>query len=274
MRSDKQTVQQAIRNLPALLALVFARKFLEPGALARAAFCYVLLCGASELLLVVKRRLRAGNWGGLRVEVGSWSWGERAVRLGPLVLSLVLGWRFAVGMVALVALGLLQDRVLRRIVLLDVIGLGVEFSLKAALGGWALAVRISPWLLLCTFLLALLVGLGKRRNELAGAPSAGQAGREVLEEYTPQLLNQLLAVVTSSTFIAFALYTVSPDRPSSAPLYFTLPMVLYGILRYLYLVHRSDMRQGSEIAILEDRASMVNIVLWSLVTLALLWPRG
>lgn len=270
--NQQQFLRQSIQNLAALLALVFARRFGIPLEVIKALIGYVVLCGASALVLTVGplfQREGLGGVGGFFRGSSTW-W--RAVMLGGTVAALLLDIRFAIGLVGYMILGVVHDLFLSRVVLIDVIALGIEFSLKAALGGLALDVRISPWLLVCTFFLALLVALGKRRNEMGRNQEDGGLARAVLFEYSPKLLDQLLAVVTSAAFIAFAIYTVTAPGVTRARLYLTLPFVLYGILRYLYLVHRRDLEYGSEVALLTDGPSLVNMLIWLALTLYLLGP--
>ncbi len=275
---QEQLARQLVQNLVAILALVFAQRFLEIGYVLRAAAAYIVLSATSVLVLGVSHAVLTG-W--IPETTRWWSRGSSRARAvaGGLSASAVgaviiwqLGWPFVAGLVVYALLAVLHDVILSRIVLVDVILLGIEFSLKAALGALALRVRISPWLLLCTFFLALMVALGKRRNELRFEAAMGPPPREVLTDYSPRLLDQLLAVVTSSSFLAFAIYTVQSQQTHAAPLIYTLPFVLFGILRYLYLVHRSDMREGSELMLLRDPASLVNIMIWLGLTALLIWP--
>jgi 4-hydroxybenzoate polyprenyltransferase len=157
---------------------------------------------------------------------------------------------------------------LKHVVLLDVLTIGALFVIRAAAGAAAVDVRISPWLLLCTALLALFLALAKRRGELVLVGARRTPGRPVLEGYSLELVDQLVSVVASSTVIAYALYTVTA-RPSKA-LMATIPFVLFGIFRYLLLVHRDDLGEEPEQVLLTDVPIIVTICLWALTAALIL----
>jgi 4-hydroxybenzoate polyprenyltransferase len=156
---------------------------------------------------------------------------------------------------------------LKHIVLLDVLAIGALFVIRAAAGAEAVDVRISPWLLLCTALLALFLALAKRRGELVLVGAEATPGRPVLEGYSLELVDQLVSVVASSTVIAYSLYTVTA-RPSKA-LMVTIPFVLFGIFRYLLLIHRDDLGEEPEQVLFTDVPTIVTVCGW-VVTAALI----
>ena len=163
----------------------------------------------------------------------------------------------------LLAFGALQAAYtvgLKRVVLLDVLTIGGLFVVRAAAGAEAVAVRISPWLLLCTALLALFLALAKRRGELVLVGAQATPGRPVLEGYSLELVDQLVSVVASSTVIAYSLYTVTA-RPSKA-LMVTIPFVLFGIFRYLLLIHRDDVGEEPEQVLFTDVPIIVAVCGW------------
>ncbi|HEY2939165.1 MAG TPA: decaprenyl-phosphate phosphoribosyltransferase [Gaiellaceae bacterium] len=181
-----------------------------------------------------------------------------AALLGLASLGLLLG--FATLQVAY-TLGLKQ------VVLLDVLAIGALFVIRAAAGAEAVDVRISPWLLLCTALLALFLALAKRRGELVLVGAQATPGRPVLEGYSLELVDQLVGIVASSTVIAYSLYTVTA-RPSKA-LMATIPFVLFGIFRYLLLIHRDDVGEEPEQVLLTDMPIILTVCGWA-VTAALI----
>jgi 4-hydroxybenzoate polyprenyltransferase len=156
---------------------------------------------------------------------------------------------------------------LKHLVLLDVLTIGALFVIRAAAGAEAVDVRISPWLLLCTALLALFLALAKRRGELILVGAQATPGRPVLEGYSLELVDQLVGIVASSTVIAYSLYTVTA-RPSKA-LMVTIPFVLFGIFRYLLLIHRDDIGEEPEQVLLTDVPILVAVCGW-IVTAALI----
>jgi 4-hydroxybenzoate polyprenyltransferase len=148
----------------------------------------------------------------------------------------------------------------KHVVLVDVLVIGGLFVIRAAAGAEAVDVRISPWLLLCTALLALFLALAKRRGELVLVGARETPGRPVLEGYSLELVDQLVSVVAASTVIAYSLYTFTA-RDSKA-LMATIPFVIFGVFRYLLLVHRDDLGEEPEQVLLTDVPIMVDVALW------------
>ncbi|MGZ3664412.1 MAG: decaprenyl-phosphate phosphoribosyltransferase [Ktedonobacterales bacterium] len=156
---------------------------------------------------------------------------------------------------------------LKHIVLLDVFAIAAGFVVRAMAGAVAVAVHISPWLYLCTILLSLFLALGKRRQELLSLEHNAMAHRRILSEYTPQLLDQLITVVTSATIMAYSLYTFQGET-GDWRLMVTIPFVLYGIFRYLYLVYARGEGGSPEEILLRDRHVRWSVVLCA-ITVAL-----
>jgi len=157
---------------------------------------------------------------------------------------------------------------LKHLVLLDVLAIGGLFVLRAAAGAAAVDVRISPWLLLCTALLALFLALGKRRAELVLVGDESTPTRPALEGYTLALVDQLLAVVAAATVIAYSLYTFTA-RDSSA-LMVTIPFVLFGVFRYLLLLHRGSAGEEPENVLVRDTPILVCVAAWAVTCAAVL----
>src|SRR5436309_8036778 len=149
---------------------------------------------------------------------------------------------------------------LKHVVLVDVLAIGGLFVVRAAAGAEAVDVRISPWLLLCTALLALFLALAKRRGELVLVGARETPGRPVLEGYSLELVDQLVTVVAASTVIAYSLYTFTA-RDSKA-LMVTIPFVIFGVFRYLLLVHRDDLGEEPEQVLLTDVPIIVAVCGW------------
>jgi len=136
-------------------------------------------------------------------------------------------------------------------------------------------VEISPWLLVCTILLALFIALSKRRHELVLLEGDATGHRRSLAEYSPYLLDQMISVVTASTVMAYALYTMHADtvkKVGSNHLVFSLPFVIFGIFRYLYLVHRKSEGGSPERVLVSDVQFVINILLWlATIGIVLYW---
>lgn len=161
---------------------------------------------------------------------------------------------------------------LKEVVILDVMAIAAGFVIRAAAGGVLINVPVSPWLIICTFLLMMFLGFSKRRHELILLEGRATEHRGTLREYSPYFLDQMIAVVTASTVVAYAIYTVSPEvreKLGTDKLYLTIPFVLFGIFRYLYLVHQREEGGNPTQLLLSDRPLLVDMLLW-LVTTALL----
>jgi hypothetical protein len=156
----------------------------------------------------------------------------------------------------------------------DVLVVALGFALRAAAGALIIDVAISGWLLICTVLLALFLALGKRRHEVLTLHGDAGQHRPVLTEYSAELLDQMIAVVTASTVTAYALYTMSPETVAkfhTSLLPATLPFVLYGIFRYLYLLYQRQLGGNPTDAVFRDRALLLNTLLWLLVVLLIIY---
>ena len=160
---------------------------------------------------------------------------------------------------------LLYSVALKHVVIIDVLTIAGGFVLRAVASAVAVEVPIGTWLLTCTTLLALFLALSKRRHELILLGEGATDHRRILDEYNPYLLDQMISVVTASTLIAYVTFALSADtaqRLGTARLDLTIPFVLYGIFRYLYLVHQRR-GGGSPAALLAtDRPLLACVVLW------------
>ena len=203
-----------------------------------------------------------------------------ALGLGVVLLavSLVAAYALSVrfGLVATVYAALLTAYSvwLKHLVILDVLAVAAGFVLRAVAGAAAIAVEISGWLVICTILVALFLALGKRRHEYLTLKGDAAAHRPILAEYSESFLDQMVAVVTASTVTAYALYTMSPDTVAKFHtrwLPVTLPFVLYGIFRYLYLLYRRELGGNPSDLLLNDRALLVNTALWLLALLVIIY---
>ena len=201
--------------------------------------------------------------------------------VGLLVGSLVAAFRLSVafGLVAASYAILLTaySLWLKHLVILDVLTVAAGFVLRAVAGAAAIAVEISGWLVICTILVALFLALGKRRHEYRTLRGEAAAHRPILAEYSESFLDQMVAVVTASTVTAYALYTMSPDTVAkfhTRLLPVTLPFVLYGIFRYLYLLYRRELGGNPSDLLLNDRALLINTLLWMLALLVIIYGPG
>jgi len=165
---------------------------------------------------------------------------------------------------------------LKNIVIMDVFSIAFGFVLRVVAGAVVISVEVSSWLLTCTILIALFLGLSKRRHELVTLEGVAKKHRKVLRKYSPYLLDQMISVVTASTVVAYALYTMAEEtvtKLGTKKLIFTLPFVIYGIFRYLYLIHQKGEGGNPEHILVKDKALMINILLWILVVSLILYIR-
>jgi 4-hydroxybenzoate polyprenyltransferase len=168
----------------------------------------------------------------------------------------------------------LYSTTLKHVVILDVLTIAFGFVLRAWAGAIAVDVVMSHWLLLLTLLLALFIGLSKRRAELVSLAGDASEHRRSLAEYSPNLLDQMIGIATASTLLAYALYTIDPETVAkfgTDRLLWTFPFPLYGILRYLYLVHQRDGGGDPAELLLTDRPLLACVALWGLAVLLIVY---
>jgi 4-hydroxybenzoate polyprenyltransferase len=199
-----------------------------------------------------------------------------AVIAGAVALAggFVLNWRFGVVGLAYLVLELAYSFKLKHIVVLDVMAVAAGFALRAVAGTVLVHVTLSSWLFVVTILFALFISLAKRRHELITLVNGGSGHRAVLENYSEQLLDQMMAVATSATVIAYCLYTIAPEtiaKFGTHSLMLTVPFVLYAIYRYLYLVYRKEMGGAPEQALLGDWPLLVDVLLWMAGVVAIIY---
>lgn len=278
---------QWVKNLFVFAGLVFAHKLFTPlfwpALAAFALFC--LLSGATYLLNDVadydKDRLHPQK---RHRPVASGALGRGAalafgiaLLVGGLALSFWLARPFGLVAFAYVVLLVLYSVALKHLVILDVLTVAIGFVLRAIAGAVVIEVEISGWLLICTILIALFLALGKRRHELLALEGEAANHRPILAQYSPGLLDQMIAVVTASTVTAYALYTMSPEtvgKFGTRLLPLTLPFVLYGIFRYLYLLYQRALGGNPSELFLNDRALLLNSALWALTVLLIIYGPG
>ncbi len=184
------------------------------------------------------------------------------VGLGSLAVAAVVSPSplFPLALLGFVVLNLAYSFYLKNIVLLDLFGIAGGFMLRAVGGAVIIGVEISPWLYLCTLLGSLFIGLAKRRHELLVLEGTAAAHRKILGEYTPEFLEELISMMTSALLVSYALYTYFAYRTHA--MMATIPFAVYGIFRYLYLVHLKNEGGAPEEILLRDRPLLIDIALW------------
>lgn len=190
------------------------------------------------------------------------------IGITSLVFSFLLNLRFGMVVFSYLILQLAYTFSLKHIIILDVFSVAAGFLLRVLAGAVIIDVPISTWLLVCTMLLALFLSFCKRRHELINLEAEAVNHRESLKEYSTYLLDQMIAVVTASTLISYALYTMSTEtvqRFGTTNLKYTIPLVLFGIFRYLYLIHQKDEGGNPESIILKDKPMIFNIFFYVII---------
>ena len=198
-----------------------------------------------------------------------------------LAWAFLISTRFGVIVAAYLVTNLVYSAGLKRMVILDVLLLSAGFVYRA-IGGVAIVEKFLPdiylsyWLILCAFLLSLFLALAKRRREIALLGDAAAAHRASLADYSLQMIDQVIAALTAATLVSYSLYTISDDTLAhygTRDLFWTIPFVVYGLFRYLYLIYNRS--EGGDPAglLLRDRPTLVNVMLWVLVTAVIVYFR-
>jgi len=273
------------KNLVVFAGLLFGRRLFDSTAVLAAVGAFTVFCVLSGVVYLVndiadresdrRHPLKARRpiaSGALPVSAAV----AAAIVLGAAGLAgaAAIGRPFATVAVAYLVLQLAYSASLKHVVIIDVLTIAVGFVLRAAGGAVAVNVEISQWLLVCTILLALFIALAKRRHEIVLLADGAPTHRPILGEYSAYLLDQMIAVVTASTLIAYVFYTISPETVGKFQtrwLGLTIPFPLYGIFRYLYLVHQRDGGGSPADLLLADRPLLACVALWALAVALIIY---
>lgn len=277
--------RQWLKNGIVFAGVIFAQKLNDLHAVALSIIAFALFCALSSSVYLfndlsdierdrrhpVKRRRPLAS--GRLSPTLAWVMAFALTGLG-IGLSFAVRWQFGALALAYFALNVGYTVRLKHVAILDVMCIAIGFVLRAAAGAEAIAVYISPWLLVLTTFLALFLALSKRRHELVLLEGDAGSHRASLVEYTPYLLDQMIAVVTASTVISYALYTMWPETVTkfhTQELVYTTPFVVFGIFRYLYLIHQRQGGGAPEKIMLGDLPMAINLGLWLLTVGVILY---
>ncbi len=276
---------QWIKNGLVLAPLIFSHELFNPrreflAAVALAAFCalssfaYVLndICDREADRLSPEKRDRPLACGDLSI-AQALCFAIAVVAIAAL-LSIALGLSFVAIAALYVAMQFGYSLWAKQHVVLDIIAVAIGFVLRAFAGGVAIEVEVSPWLVFITFVLAMLLVLGKRRHELAAMGCYAKAHRDVLEQYSIRLLDQMLSIVAGATIVSYMIYTVSVEveaKLGTRYLYLTVPFVAFGILRYLFLVDARDEGGDPARLLIRDKPLLLTLLLWVATDVVLLY---
>jgi len=276
---------QWTKNLIIFGALGLGGRLLDAPSVLLATAAFVIFCALSGVVYLVNdvadreadrshpiKRHRPIASGDLpvRVAVGA----AIVIVTAGLAAAYLVDTTFGILATTYVALLVLYSGPLKHIVIIDVLTIAIGFVLRAAAGAVVINVPISHWLYVLTILLALFLALSKRRHELVLLENRATGHRRILEEYSPYLLDQMISVVTASTIVAYAFYTVSPEiveKLGTDKLVLTLPFPLYGIFRYLYLVHKKEGGGSPAEMLLTDRPLLICVALWALAVAIIIY---
>ncbi|MBI5789428.1 MAG: decaprenyl-phosphate phosphoribosyltransferase [Candidatus Schekmanbacteria bacterium] len=276
---------QWTKNFFILSALIFSHNLIHPLMVFKAVAAFIIFCFLSSSIYLINDYIDADKDKLHPLKSKRPIPSGRLPKSTALLISLimaslcVLGAFFlslSYGFVALTyfLLFCLYSVKLKEIVILDVMTIAMGFVLRVVGGAFAINVQISNWFLLCTILLALFLGFSKRRQELVLLEKGAVNHRSTLAEYSPYFLDQMIAVVTASTLMAYSLYTMAPEtieKFHTRNLSWTIPFVLYGIFRYLYLVHQKAEGGDPGRVIFTDRPFMINTLLWLLTAIVIIY---
>jgi len=279
---------QWTKNLIIFAGLIFGQRLLDPSAVLVSLAAFAVFCGLSGVVYLINdvadreadsqhplKRFRPIASGQVPVNVAIGT----AMVLAVVALAAAFRLRFEFGVVAAAYVSLLAfySGPLKHVVIIDVLTIAIGFALRAAAGALVLGVAIGPWLLIDTVLLALFLALSKRRHELVLLADGATSHRRILQEYSPYLLDQMISVVTASTLVAYAIATVSPEiiqKFGTDKLGLTLPFPLYGIFRYLYLVHQKEGGGSPSDMLLNDRPLLACVGLWAIAVISVIYGPG
>jgi 4-hydroxybenzoate polyprenyltransferase len=276
--------EQWLKNGFVLAPIVFSGLIGDPDAWLRTILAVIAFCAASSAVYLVNdvidreadrshpikkdRAIASGE-----VSVATALAVAVVLVAAAATVSVWLGGWFPAALAAYVFLVLLYSALLKRVVFLDVLVVAAGFVLRVVGGAVAIDVPVSRWILVVTYLLALYLALGKRRSELVLLGAEAGNHRVVLGHYTLPMVDQAISVVLGATVLAYALYTVAPDtvaKVGSEGLLATVPIVLYGLFRYLYLLHRHELGGSPTKALLTDRPLLICVVVWLAVAAAVI----
>lgn len=273
------------KNLFVFAGLLFGQRLTDTSAVGRAAYAFVIFCALAGVVYLIndiadrdrdrqhpRKSLRPIASGALSVPTAL----SAVAVMGTAALGAAwwLGLDFGLVASAYVLLLVLYSGPLKHIVIIDVLTIAIGFVLRVVAGAVAIAVPISQWLLICTILLALFLGLSKRRHEIVLLADGAIGHRRILQEYSPYLLDQMIGVVTASTLMAYILYATShetAEKFGTSLLGLTIPFPLYGIFRYLYLVHRKDGGGSPAELLLNDRPLLACVALWAVAVAVIIY---
>jgi 4-hydroxybenzoate polyprenyltransferase len=270
--------QQWTKNGLVFAALVFDRKFTDFSTVMVSILAAICFCAASSTIYLIndvrdierdqlhpRKRYRPIASG--RITPRQALIAAAVLEIFSITIAVLISPAFALIILGYLVLMVAYTLELKQLAIIDVFAIAAGFVLRAAGGAIAIDVPVSPWLYACTMLLALLIGFGKRRSELASLGGNAIAHRPSLGEYTLVLLDQYLSILAAATVIAYSLYTFDAAAvPRNHAMMLTIPFVVYAIFRYLYLVQRSELGGTPEALLFADKPLLISIIGWGIAS--------
>jgi 4-hydroxybenzoate polyprenyltransferase len=277
--------RQWTKNFFVFPGLLFSKNLFQPDLLLTALAAFFIFCFLSGSVYLfndlidrkedqrhpekAKRPIAAGT-----LRIGSAKVAMILIASASLGASLLINVRFAGLVLGYLLVQIAYSLSLKKIVLLDVFVIASGFFFRVFAGAEAIRVPISSWLLLCALFLSLFLALGKRRNEMEVLGKGAGRSRPVLTQYNLGLVDQMMSVATTGTVLSYSLYTLAPEtveKFQSRNLWLTIPVVLYGIFRYLFLVYQRGAGGSPENILLMDTPLILSIILYLLVVVYILY---
>jgi len=277
--------KQWIKNLFIFAALIFSANLLNLPLFLKTLQTFLLFCALTSSIYLIndladlkqdkvhpekkKRPLPSGK---LKPSLAIAA--AILLALSSISLSLLLGSNLGLLFAIYFLLFVLYSFILKKVAILDIFIIAIGFVLRVIAGALVISVSLSHWILICTFFLALFLGFSKRRHELMVLGDNHSLHRVSLSDYGLDFIDQMISVTTASAVISYALYTVSPETIKhfgTDKMFYTIPFVLYGIFRYLYLVYKRKEGGSPTEALLTDKALVLDILFWVLTILAILY---
>jgi len=274
--------KQWIKNLFIFAPLVFGERLFDPISFLKVSLGFILFCtiaGSGYLIndIIDEKNDKEHPLKSKRPIASGRLKKRDAIIFAVLflIISLLGGFslniNFGFSITFYFFLSLFYSIWLKKIVIIDILALSCGFVVRVVAGAFCINVSISLWLLICTMLISLFLILSKRRHELVLLEDDASLHREILAEYSPGFIDEMISAVTGATIIAYSLYAFQGREKFGSSLPLTIPFVLYGIFRYLYLVHQKKKGGSPEIDITSDKPLMINMLLWIISVLMIIY---
>ncbi len=281
-------VYQWPKNLVVFAALIFGQQFTDPDQILRSVAAFAVFCALSSAVYLFndiidaksdrahpEKRKRPVASGRIPIPVAAIA--ALVLAAGGLLGSAALDGSFLGVAVGFIVLNTTYTLILKNLMIIDVLCIAVSFTIRAIGGALAINVVFSNWLVVCTLFLALFLALGKRRREIELLDKAAADHRPVLDAYSVPYVDALMIILASTTLLTYTIYTCSPEvveRFQTDKLYLTLPFVVYGLFRYLYLVHHMQGGGDPSKTLFRDVPILATVILWGGVSIGIIYYSG